>query len=79
MGYPGVELAWKPGTDDNWVSCYEVFRDGALIDKVAHGTYYFDHSVGADPAAGDVVSHARGVRPDALRGPAPVEPWEWGP
>ncbi len=51
MGYPGVELAWKPGTDDNWVSYYEVLRDGALIDKVAHGTYYFDHSVGADLAA----------------------------
>ena len=51
MGYPGIELAWKPGADDNWVSCYEVFRDGALIDKVAHGAYYFDHSVGADLAA----------------------------
>jgi hypothetical protein len=51
MGYPGVELSWKPGTDDNWVSYYEVFRNGALIDEVAHGTYYFDHSVGADLAA----------------------------
>jgi hypothetical protein len=51
MGYPGVELSWKAGTDDNWVSCYEVFRDGAALDKVAKGTFYFDHSAGADPAA----------------------------
>ena len=51
MGYPGVELAWKPGEDDNWVSYYEVFRNGAAIDKVSKGTYYFDHSAGADPAA----------------------------
>ena len=51
MGYPGVELSWKPGADDNWVSGYEVFRNGALIEVVAHGTYYFDHSAGADIAA----------------------------
>jgi len=51
MGFPGVEVTWKPGTDDNWVSYYEVFRNGAAIDKVAKGTYYFDHSAGADPAA----------------------------
>jgi hypothetical protein len=51
MGYPGVELSWKAGTDDNWVSCYEVFRDGAALDKVAKGRFYFDHSAGADLAA----------------------------
>lgn len=51
MGFPGVELTWKPGTDDNWISYYEVFRNGATIDKVAKGTYYFDHSAGADSAA----------------------------
>ena len=51
MGYPGVELTWKPGKDDNWVSYYEVFRDGAALDKVAKGTFYFDHSAGADLAA----------------------------
>ena len=52
MGYPGVELTWKAGTDNNWVSYYEVFRDGAALDKVAKGTFYFDHSAGAAPAAG---------------------------
>ena len=51
MGYPGVELTWKPATDENWLSYYEVFRDGAAIDRVAKGLYYFDHSAGADPAA----------------------------
>ena len=51
MGYPGVELTWKAGTDNNWVSYYEVFRNGAALDKVAKGAFYFDHSAGADPAA----------------------------
>ena len=51
MGYPGVELTWKPGSDNNWVSYYEVFRNGTALDKVAKGAFYFDHSAGADPAA----------------------------
>jgi hypothetical protein len=51
MGYPGVELTWKPATDNNWLSYYEVFRDGSAIDRVAKGVYYFDHSAGADLAA----------------------------
>jgi hypothetical protein len=51
MEYPGVELTWKPGHDDQWVSYYEVLRDGVLLDKVAKGTYFFDHSAGADLAA----------------------------
>ncbi|MGA2656376.1 MAG: hypothetical protein ABSH34_02550 [Verrucomicrobiota bacterium] len=51
MGYPGVELAWKPGKDNNWISYYEIFRNGAFLDKLAKGTFYFDHSAGADLAA----------------------------
>lgn len=51
MGYPGVELTWQPGSDDNWLSYYEILRDGAAIDRVAKGRYYFDHSAGADLAA----------------------------
>jgi len=51
MGFPGVELKWKAGSDNNWVSYYEIFRDGVSIDKVAKGTYYFDHSAGADAGA----------------------------
>lgn len=74
MGYPGVELTWKPGSDDNWVSHYRILRDGALIDKVAKGTYYFDHSAGADLAARYevvTVDGAGNLAPAALaRGPA---------
>lgn len=51
MGYPGVEIAWEPGTDNHWISYYEVLRDGVPIDKVGKGTFYFDHSAGADLAA----------------------------
>ena len=51
MGFPGVELAWRPGTDNNWISYYDVLRNGAAIDKLSKGTYYFDHSAGADLAA----------------------------
>ncbi|MDX9972839.1 MAG: hypothetical protein RBU21_07610 [FCB group bacterium] len=51
MGYPGVEVTWEAATDNNWLSYYRVFRDGVALDNVAKGTFYFDHSVGADPAA----------------------------
>ena len=51
MGFPGVELKWQAGSDNNWISYYEIFRDGVSLDKVAKGTYYFDHSAGADLAA----------------------------
>ncbi len=51
MGYPGIELTWRPGHDNNWISYYEIFRNGVAIDRVAKGFYYFDHSAGADLAA----------------------------
>ena len=51
MGYPGVELTWNPGRDDHWLSYYEVLRNNRVLDKVAKGTFYFDHSAGADVAA----------------------------
>ncbi len=51
MGYRGVELSWIPGADNNWISYYEVFRNGIAVEKVAKGTFYFDHSAGADLAA----------------------------
>jgi hypothetical protein len=51
IGYPGVEVRWDPAQDEHWVSYYELLRDGKVIDKVAKGTYYFDHSVAADIAA----------------------------
>ena len=51
MGVPGVELRWEPATDDCWLSHYTIWRDGEMIDRVAKGCFYFDHSAGADPAA----------------------------
>ncbi len=51
MGYPGVELSWEAGGDNNWVSYYLIIRNGRVIDKLAKGTFYFDHSAGADVAA----------------------------
>jgi len=51
MGYPGVELTWTAGQDDHWISYYEVLRNSMVVDKVAKGLFYFDHSAGADIAA----------------------------
>jgi hypothetical protein len=62
MGYPGVELTWNAGKDDQWLSYYEVLRDGTLLDRVAKGTYYFDHSAGADLAAKYEVRTVDGAR-----------------
>jgi hypothetical protein len=28
MGFPGIEVTWKAGHDDRWVSFYEVLRNG---------------------------------------------------
>jgi hypothetical protein len=79
MGFPGIELTWTPGTDDQWLSYYEILRNGRAIDKVAKGTYYFDHSVGADLAARYEVRSVDGagnVSPPAqARGPE-AEPAE---
>lgn len=74
MGYPGVEITWKPGADNNWVSCYDIYRNGEQIDRVAKGTYYFDHSAAADPAAKYEVRTVDGAgnvsTPTAAVGPA---------
>jgi hypothetical protein len=51
LGYPGIDLTWTAATDNNWISYYEVSRNDKVIDKVAKGTYYFDHSAGADLGA----------------------------
>ncbi|MHB0999215.1 MAG: alpha-amylase family protein [Armatimonadota bacterium] len=77
MGYPGVELSWEPATDNNWISYYRILRDGKEIDKVAKGSFYFDHSAGADLAAsyeviavdgaGNVSPSAIAVGPHAVR------------
>jgi len=44
IGITGVELEWTASTDNNWISYYQIYRDGEPIDKVSKGLYYFDHS-----------------------------------
>ena len=51
VNYPGVDVRWSAGSDDNWVSYYNVYRDGTLIGKTAKGTYYHDHTPAATPTA----------------------------
>ena len=46
IGHAGIGVYWAPGADDHWVSYYEVQRDGKILNKVAIGTYYFDHAAG---------------------------------
>jgi hypothetical protein len=43
LGMQGVEVAWKGGTDNNWVSYYEILKDGALVAKAAIGSFFFDY------------------------------------
>ena len=43
LGIQGVEVAWKGGADNNWVSYYEILKDGALVAKAAIGSFFFDY------------------------------------
>lgn len=47
LGVQGIEISWSPGTDDHWISYYEVLKDGRVIGKAAIGTFFFDHSESA--------------------------------
>lgn len=51
IGHSGVGVYWSAGSDDNWISYYEVRRGEDVIGKASVGTYYFDHSPGWDPNA----------------------------
>ncbi len=72
MGVPGVEVAWQPGRDESWLSYYQVWRDGEMLDRVAKGCFYFDHSAGADPAALYEVAAVDGSGNVSERAAAPV-------
>jgi hypothetical protein len=43
LGIQGVEVAWKGGADNNWVSYCEILKDGAAVAKAAKGSFFFDH------------------------------------
>lgn len=51
IGVTGVELQWNAATDNNWISYYQIYRDGNPIDRVSTGLYYFDHSESANMAS----------------------------
>ncbi|MGH9544909.1 MAG: hypothetical protein ACRD23_06805 [Terriglobales bacterium] len=51
LGVEGVEVSWSASHDDNWISYYEVRKDGKLLGRTAKGTFFFDHS---DSARGDL-------------------------
>ena len=72
MGVPGVEVTWEPGEDDHWLSHYQVWRDGEMLDRVAKGCFYFDHSAGADPAALYEIVAVDGSGNRSARAAAPV-------
>jgi hypothetical protein len=44
LGTQGIEIAWSPARDNNWISFYEILKNGAVIARSAKGTFYFDHS-----------------------------------
>ncbi len=44
LGVEGIELSWSPSHDDNWISYYEIQKNGKLIGRAAKGTFFFDHS-----------------------------------
>lgn len=51
LGHTGVAVYWSPGTDDRWISAYEVRRGDRILGKVSTGNMYFDHADGWDTDA----------------------------
>jgi hypothetical protein len=46
-GRTGVAVRWLPSRDNVMVAGYEVLRDGAMLERVGIGTFYFDADAGA--------------------------------
>ena len=46
IGYSGIGVYWSAGSDNNWVSSYEVRRGRRNLGKVSTGTTFFDRSPG---------------------------------
>jgi len=44
LGVQGIEVSWAPSEDDNWISYYQVRKNGESAGRVAKGTFFFDHS-----------------------------------
>ena len=69
LGVQGVELSWSAAQDNNWISYYEIRKNGKVIGKTAKGTFFFDHS---DSARNDIntIFDVRAVDGDGNRSPA---------
>jgi hypothetical protein len=69
LGVEGIELSWSPSHDDNWISYYEIRKNGTLIGRAAKGTFFFDHS---DSARNDIDAsfEVAAVDGDGNRGPS---------
>ncbi len=46
LGFSGIGVYWSPGVDNNWISYYEIARDGKVLGRAGTGTFYFDRSIG---------------------------------
>jgi len=42
LGDAGVELTWKAGSDDRWLSHYAISKNGEPLTKISKGEYFFD-------------------------------------
>lgn len=79
MGVSGMQLTWSEGSDNNWISYYEIEKNGAAYDKVSSGTFYFDtewkegdtYQVRTVDGDGNVSAY---VQPDKDEGSAGDEP-----
>ncbi len=69
LGIQGVEVIWEPGSDDNWVSYYEVLKDGAVVGKAAIGSFFFDYKNSAREHLGRLYE-VRTVDGDGNRSPS---------
>ncbi|MCL5096663.1 MAG: hypothetical protein M1608_03860, partial [Candidatus Omnitrophica bacterium] len=51
LGHTGVAIYWSPASDNNWISYYEVRRNGKVLGKCGTGTFFFDRFEGWDSRA----------------------------
>ena len=71
LGVQGVEVNWQPGSDNHWVSYYEVLKDGSVVAKVAKGSFFFDYK--DDPRQSlEARYEARTVDGDGNRSPSVI-------
>ncbi|QNA93536.1 hypothetical protein G4G29_16745 [Microbacterium sp. Se63.02b] len=69
LGASGTEINWTMASATSWVSYVEIVKNGAVIDKVSRGTFWFGAGHGSD------ASYAvRAVTGDEVRSSATAVP-----